>query len=187
MKYFETIKCIDEEPYNLEYHQKRVMRTVGLNFNFYEYINPCISEILRCKVIYDENEIINVSYYKYEKRDVKSFKIVYDNSIDYSFKYLDRGNIDFLFEKRDECDEVMIFKNNLLTDTSIANIAVLVDGIWYTPKKPLLNGTTRQRYLDEKKIIEKDIDLKFLQSAEKIALMNAMIDFDEIKNYSFKL
>jgi 4-amino-4-deoxychorismate lyase len=36
-------------------------------------------------------------------------------------------------------------------------------------------------------LIEKDITLDMLKNAQKIALMNAMIDFDEIEDYSLSL
>jgi 4-amino-4-deoxychorismate lyase len=79
----------------------------------------------------------------------------------------------------------MIFKNGFLTDTSIANIAIFDGDNWLTPKKPLLEGTTRNRLLENKDIIESNIDLNMLKNAKKIALMNAMIDFDILEDYSF--
>ena len=183
MEYFETIKCDDFEVFNLDYHLRRVLKTISKELNLAEYIYPPSSKLYRCKLIYNDDEIINVEFFEYKKREIKSFKIVVCDDIDYSKKYLDRAKLDELFSKKEEADEIMIFKNGLLTDTSIANIAVLVDNIWYTPRKPLLNGTTRQRYLDDKEIQEKDIDLDFLKGADKLALMNAMIDFDIIDDY----
>ena len=82
----------------------------------------------------------------------------------------------------------MIFvKNGIVTDTSIANIAIYYENSWITSKKCLLKGTTRARLIEEKKLIEKDISLEMLKNASQIALMNAMIDFDIIKNHSFKV
>ena len=71
IKYFETIKCDDFEVFNLEYHNKRVANTIGLNINLQEYIYPISDELLRCKVIYDESGIIDVLYYPYKKREIK--------------------------------------------------------------------------------------------------------------------
>lgn len=185
--YFETIKCYDYEVYNLEYHINRVSRTIGKDFNLGEYIYPPSHKLYRCKLIYNDDEILNIEYFEYKKREIRNFKIVCDDEIDYSKKYLNRTSLDNLYAQKDDYDEVMIFKGGFLTDTSIANIAILVDDIWYTPKIPLLNGTTRQRYLDDKKFLEKDIDIDFLKKASKIALMNAMIDFDVIENYSLSV
>lgn len=186
IKYFETIKCEDFEVFNLDYHQKRVANTIGLNINLQEYINPISEELLRCKLIYDENGVVDVLYFPYKKREIKSFKIIFDNEIEYSKKYLNRAKLDELYEKRDDCDEVIIIKNGIVTDTTIANIAIFYENFWITSKNCLLGGTTRARLLEEKKLLEKDITLDMLKNASKVALMNAMIGFDEIKDFKIK-
>ena len=73
IKYFETIKCDDYEIYTLDYHNKRIANTIGLNINLQEYIYPESSELLRCKVIYNKDEILEVQYFAYKKRDINSF------------------------------------------------------------------------------------------------------------------
>ncbi|NVJ53882.1 MAG: aminotransferase class IV [Campylobacteraceae bacterium] len=187
MNYFETIKCEDYEVFNLEYHEKRVAKTVSLNLNLQEYLYAPSKDLYRCKVVYDENSILSVDFFAYKKREIKSFKIIEDDRIEYSKKYLNRSSLDNLYEKREACDEIIIIKNGLVTDTSIANIAIFDGTNWLTPKQPLLEGTTRARLLKEGSLVEKDIDLQMLKSCEKLALMNAMIDFDIIKDYSFSL
>ena len=186
IKYFETIKCEDYEISNLEYHNKRVANTIGLNLNLQEYIYPFSSELLRCKVIYNKNEILDVSYFPYNKREIKAFKLIFEDEISYSKKFLDRNYLDKLYKNKGEFDEIIIIKNGIVTDTSIANIAIFDGNIWITSKNCLLKGTTRNRLLEEKFLIEKDINIKMLKKASKIALMNAMIDFDIKENYSFK-
>ena len=183
MNYFETIKCDDTEVYNLKYHEKRMANTIGKNINLLDYIYPPNSQLLKCKVIYTEDEVLDVLFDLYKKRDVKIFKLVEDDKIDYKYKYESRDNINYLYTKKDAADEIIIVKNNLITDTTIANIAIFIDEQWYTPKRPLLKGTTRQRYIDNGKLKEKDIDINTFKKAEKIALLNAMIDFDVIENY----
>ena len=181
--FFETIKCEDFEIFNLEYHQKRVAKTIGKNFDLQEYINPPTNELLRCKIVYNKDEILSVDYFPYKIRDIKSFKIVVDNSLDYSKKYLNRDKLDNLFLKKDSCDEIIILKNGVVTDTTIANIAIFYDGVWITSKNCLLEGTSRAKLIEKKEIFEKDISLDILKKASKIALMNAMIDFYEIKYF----
>ncbi len=183
MNYFETIKCNDTEVYNLKYHEKRIANTIGKNINLLDYIYPPNSQLLKCKVIYTEDEIIDVSFDIYNKRDLKSFKIIIDNIINYNSKYENRDDLNNLFLKKDKSDEIIIVKNNLITDTTIANIAILIDEQWYTPKTPLLDGTTRQRYIDDGILKEKDIDIDTFKKATKIALLNAMIDFDVIEDF----
>lgn len=187
MKYFETIRCEDFEVFHLEYHQKRVAHTIGLNLNLAEYIYPPSNKCLRCKLIYDESGVLEVNFFPYQKREIQNFKVLLDDDIEYSKKYLHRNEIDALFEKKENADEIIIVKNGLVTDTSIANIALFDGDNWITPKKPLLYGTTRERFLCNKEIIERDISVQMLHNAQKIALMNAMIGFDVLETYSLYL
>lgn len=186
-KYFETIKCEDFEVFNLKYHDKRVSKTIALNLNLQEYIYPMSDELFRCKVIYSSEGIEDVQYFSYMKRKISTFKLIFDDKIDYSKKYLDRTSLDNLFNQKEGADEIIIIKNGLVTDTTIANIAIFDGSNWITSKSPLLYGTTRARLLEEKRIFEKDITLSMLKEAKKIALMNAMIDFDILEDYSFLL
>jgi 4-amino-4-deoxychorismate lyase len=181
--YFETIKCKDYEAYNIHYHIKRMVTTVGINFNLQEYIYPPSAKLYKCKVSYNESEIISISYDLFQKRNIRTFKIIYNNDITYNKKYTNRDELNDLYSKRENADEIIIVKNNYITDTSIANIAIF-DGIsWTTPKKPLLQGTTKNRYVEEKKLKEKNITLAMLKKAKKIALLNAMIDFNILDDF----
>ena len=181
-KYLETIKAQDGKLYHLDYHQKRLDSCVkDSNINLSDLLTPPSSGLYRCRVVYDEFSC-DVEYYPYIKRSVSSLKLVYDDSIEYSKKYFNRDAIDELFLQKDECDDILIVKNELITDTSIANLAFKYKNEWLTPKKPLLYGTTRARLLDAKKIIEEDISVRDLKHFSAISLMNAMIDFDIIQN-----
>jgi 4-amino-4-deoxychorismate lyase len=182
--FLETIKSIDGELYNLSYHQQRY-ESVLKSFekfdfkNLKNYLNPPSDGLYRCRVVYTLDDI-SVSYIKYKKRNISSLKIIQDNTIEYNKKYLDRSILNDLYDKRGSCDDVLIVKNSFITDTTIANIAFFKDGIWFTPRRPLLNGTTRARLLDMKKIVEADIKVDDIDNYEGIALLNAMIDFDII-------
>lgn len=181
-KYLETIKSIDGVVQNLEYHQRRLERALGLSENIQRHrlcklLNPPKKGVYRCRVLYDANSL-EVEYIAYKKRNIQSLKIVYNDEIEYSKKYANRELLDELFALRADCDDILIVKGGLVRETSIANVA-FYDGIeWFTPKRVLLKGTTRERYLQEKKLIEKDIFVSDLKSYKKLALMNAMLDFD---------
>lgn len=181
--YFETIKCFDEEILNLGYHKKRISDTIGKNFNLEEYIYPPTNQLLKCNIIYNQDEILDIKYTQYKSRTINSFKLIYDNTINYKYKSLNRDYINKLFSKKDNTDEIIIIKNGLVTDTSIANIAIMIQNQWYTPKIPLLNGTTRARYINDQILKEKDITIDILKKAEKMALLNAMIDFKVLDEY----
>ncbi|MFA6193133.1 MAG: aminotransferase class IV family protein [Sulfurimonas sp.] len=194
--YFETIKVVDGEVLHLPYHQRRyesVLNALGIKEveNLEEYIKPPQAGLYRCRLVYTPliSNSIAISYHLYEKKEINSLKLIFNNDINYSRKSTFREELDTLYSKKNECDDVLIIKNLLVTDTSIANIAFYsngmcgeergsTSGVWITPKEPLLKGTTRERLLDEGKIIEADIKVSQLRSYSKVALLNAMIDFD---------
>lgn len=188
--FLETIRAVDGEIFNISYHQKRyegVLKSFGFcDFKkLSEFLQAPSSGIYRCRLTYDERNI-DVTYHEYKKREVKSLKLLYDDTIEYSKKSSSRQKIDRLFAMREKCDDILIVKNSLITDTSIANVAFYNEGRWFTPSQPLLMGTTRQRLLDGGKIIEADIRVQDLKDYSKVALLNAMIDFDIITKYELK-
>lgn len=179
-KYLETIKIDDLKICNLSYHQKRVDNTIGAEkLDLQEIVKPPVEGLLRCRIVYSLQEC-KVEYIPYIKRNVQVLKAVFSNTIEYDKKYEDRTALDLLFAQREECDDILIIKNGYVTDTSIANIAFYDGEKWLTPTKPLLAGTTRARLLEEKKILSADIKYEELYKFKKLALMNAMIDFDII-------
>jgi len=183
-RYIETIKALDGELFNLTYHQQRlesVLSSINASstHTLSALLNPPKNGLYRCRVLYDENSI-EIEYIPYVKRSVKSLKLVYNDEVEYSKKYENRDLLNELFLLRGNCDDILIVKGGLIRDTSVANIAFFDGEEWLTPKRPLLKGTTRQRYLQEEKIVEKDIFVEDIKKFKKVAIMNAMIDFDII-------
>ena len=187
--YIETIKIVDNKADNLEYHQARyenVLNHLGIEEikKLDEHIQPPDWGFYRCKITYGK-DIFEIEYFPYKKREISKLKIIFDNEIEYDKKASNREKLNQLFEQRDEADDVLIIKNLLVTDTTIANIAFYKDGIWVTPKSPLLKGTTRARLLDEGKIVEANIKVQELRGFSQVALLNAMIDFDILEKCEF--
>lgn len=180
-KYLETIRAIDGAVQHLEYHQRRLERTLGSYnatvHNLSQLLKPPKNGLYRCRVLYDEDSI-EIEYIVYMKRNIKSLKIIYNDEIEYSKKYANRETLNELFALRETYDDILIVKGGLITETSIANIAFYDGRQWFTPKRVLLKGTTRERYLKNKKLIEKDIFVDDLKDFKQVALMNAMLDFD---------
>ena len=189
--FFETLKVQNQTIYNIEYHNKRFDQTIKENFGLNSEVDlkdfitlPQDNQLYRCKVIYDK-DIKSVQFFPYHERNIQSFKIIRSN-IKYNHKYADRGSIDSLFLKRDEADEIIIADTKgYLKDTSIANIALMIDGEWLTPKKPLLKGTMRSKYIDNNILKETDIKVKDIEKLENFAIINAMIGFKIVKNPKF--
>lgn len=188
--FLETIKIVDGKIFNLEYHQKRyesVLETFGTKKiqDLKGFIKPPEWGLYRCRLVYDENDI-EVTFHEYKKRDISTLKLIFENEIEYVHKSTSREDIDVLYEQRGEGDDILIIKELSVTDTSIANIAFQTStGEWITPKNPLLKGTTRARLLDEGRLIEADIRVHELRSFSKVALLNAMIDFDILERCEF--
>ena len=180
-KYLETIRAVDGEVLNLSFHQLRLEKALDANttHRLDSLLNPPQNGLYRCRVVYDAKSI-EVSYIKYVKRSIKKLKLVYDDTIEYAKKYENREDIEKLVVQKESCDDVLIVKNGLLCDTSIANIALYDGSVWFTPNTPLLEGTTRARLLQNAALVVKDIKPEELKNYSKIALMNAMIDFDII-------
>lgn len=135
----------------------------------------------RCRIVYDR-EILQVDYIPYRLRPVASLRLVEVSSdADYHLKYADRSVLNAWFERRDGADDILAVRDGLITDTSIANIA-LWDGVqWHTPRHPLLRGTHRQFLIDSGAMVEREIKADELSWYAKVRLFNAMIHFGEIE------
>ncbi len=175
---FETIKIEDGKIFNLKWHNQRFNQSRKELFNSHliidlkKFITPPKTGLYRCKIIYNET-IQSIEYFPYKIKEIKTFKIV-PSQLNYSYKYLNRVPFQKLLKAY---DEIIIEKNGLLTDTTIANIAFFDGESWLTPKKPLLAGTTRARLLDEGFLKLEDIKKENIKNYSNFALMNAMIGF----------
>ena len=181
---FETIKIQNGKSFFLDYHQNRLnssrFKLFGFKNRLELRLSPPKEGLFRCKVLY-EKKIEDISYFSYTPKKIESLKVISSN-IDYSFKYANRESFNTLLEKNSSFDEVIIEKNGYLTDTTISNIAFLSSNGWITPKKPLLEGTTRKRLIKKGFLIEKEIKKEEIKEYSKVALMNAMIGFKILNN-----
>jgi 4-amino-4-deoxychorismate lyase len=190
MRFLETIRVEDGRVHNLKWHNLRLNST---RRDFFENIssldlkefikNPPKSGLYRCRVIYSK-DIESVEYIPYIPKIFKSFKIV-DSDINYSYKYLDRRELDSL--RVDGVDEVIIEKDGYLRDTTIANIAFFDGKEWISPKEPLLRGTFREKMVFENRIILRNIKSDDIKHFLGFALMNAMIGFQVQKDITIDL
>lgn len=131
----------------------------------------------KCRIT-TNGKSINYDISEYHQKEIKSLKVVYCDTIDYSIKTDNRDQLNSLYDKKENCDDIIIVKNGLITDSSSANI-ILFDGKeWVTPNSPLLKGTMRQYLLTQKLVKEEEAKIENLNRYKKIKLINAMIDFD---------
>ena len=184
---FETIKIEYGRVCNLEYHQERVDRAfkeffkskTALNLKK-ELNNFPRDNIYRAKLIYNKDGLKELNYYIYNRKTISNIMLIEMTNINYQYKFLNREFFDKL-NSYYRADEFLITQNGCLKDTTIANIALYNKQLeqWHTPKTPLLEGTTLNRYLKRGKLIKKDIHYQDLKNYSKIAFLNAMIEWVE--------
>ncbi|MDW3210135.1 MAG: aminotransferase class IV [Reichenbachiella sp.] len=187
-QFIESICCIDGELQLLELHQARVNRTFFTNYGLLAKpirLNRVIKQIpskgkFKCRVEYD-NEKVEVNFTPYQTPKISSLAIVEGGDVDYRFKYADRKALDHLYAQRNGKDDVLIVKDGLISDSYFANVAFFDGEEWWTPEEPLLAGVQRQYLLDQRLIQTTKIRTSDINKYEKISMINAMIDLEEIE------
>lgn len=181
----ESIKILDGKAYNLTYHNVRMnearkaLFAIAAPIHLEEHLSVpeyARQGIFKCRILYSRF-IEHIEYHPYKKRSIQTLKIVYDDHIDYRYKYADRRDLEVLFEKRENCDDILIIKKGRVTDTSYSNI-IFFDGYqWVTPLYPLLKGTQRHKLLDEQRITAIDVLEQDIAGFTHFKIINALNEF----------
>lgn len=181
----ESIKLVDGAYSNLFYHEQRMNRSLKTlcgaydNFQLEEFLNEIERPpkgFYKCRIVYDDN-VKDVEFIPYTVRTVSSLQIVEHDRVSYEFKYENRKTIDRLFGLRKACDDILIVKNGLVTDSSYSNIVFKKGKRWYTPWSALLKGTQRQKLLEMEMVEEEEIRVDDIKSFDSFKLINAMLEF----------
>lgn len=185
--FIETVRIENGQISNLSGHNRRLNETrrevlgCDTDLNLADYIHPRTCELrTKCRVEYSIR-IEKVDYQPYSIRPVNSLKLITCDRIDYHYKSTDRQLLNELFSLRDVCDDILIIRDGLLTDTFICNVALWNGNHWMTPEKPLLYGTMRSLLLKQNAIHPLKIRPEDLPGYSAIRLFNALIDFGEIE------
>ena len=184
----ETIKCENGKLFNLDYHSNRlnqaryelygIEQKIDLR-NLIQVPAECNEGLYRCRIIYS-TKIHKVEFLPHRYRKIENLKLVVGNDIDYHLKYSDRSSLQILFDKREDCDDILIVNNGFITDSFTANPIFFDGDKWWTPDKPLLKGTQRERLLNEKKIYSCRICINDLIKYEKVGLINALQNMENM-------
>jgi len=184
----ESLKLKDGVLQNLEYHQTRMNRSMNELFSDAEKIDLekaiTISEhfnsgVFKVRVVYGSG-IEKIEIERYIFRTIQSLKVVHHESIDYHLKYTNRQVLLELFARRENCDDIIIIKDGFVTDSFAANLLFFDGEKWFTSTTPLLKGTKRQLLIDLGIISEREIREEDIAGFQKVGLINAMIDFEEM-------
>ena len=189
-QFIESIKVEDRKIFLLDHHQKRVDATFA-HFGKEGSIN--LSEIFRnldhdedglykLRISYDLNKNFRTQLIPYAISEINNFQLVVNNVYDYSFKFEDRKELEKMLQQA-RSGEIIIVKNNHITDTSFSNILFKKGKDWFTPSTYLLNGVQRQYLLKNKKIKEAEITMQNVSEYSHFQLINAMNDFDDMFIY----
>jgi len=191
---FETICIKNGTIQNTEWHQMRYEKSYRAYYGKPPFNNItsdihipdfCQEGTFKMRISYNETSK-KVEFEKYILTDIRTLKIVEDNTIEYGLKYTDRTHLNALGKKSERCDDILIVKNGMITDSSFCNI-VFFDGFeWITPATPLLKGSARERLLTSGRIKEQHIRMIEINGFRSFKLINAMRDFESIKEMDIK-
>lgn len=179
----ETIRIENGTPVNLGYHQRRVDRsrkalfgtTGGLDLLSMVPHDLSAKGIYKWRIVYGRR-VTSIKVEPYVPKKVRSLQMVRNDSIEYPFKYADRSAFEHMLRDRGSCDDILVIRNGLVTDTSYANVAFFDGKNWLTPKAPLLRGTCRERLLETGIIVEAEIREAEVSRFVSVTLINAMLD-----------
>ena len=187
-QFIETM-CVEQGRItNLDYHLERIKNTRKHFWNTEKTVPTdqlsalAATQDSRAKLrfVYDKENIYDLSYTPYSTRKIERLKLLENNDIEYSYKSVDRTALNLLKAQTEPTDEIIIIKQNRLTDTSYTNIALFDGSQWITPSTPLLKGTRRAQLLDAGRLIECEVLATDLKSFQSISLINAMMDLEEL-------
>lgn len=189
-QFIESIKIEDQEIFLLELHQKRVNTTFS-HFGkegsidiakIFKDLQHDEDGLYKLRITYDLNKNYRTQLIPYAISEIDDFQLVENNGYDYSFKFEDRKEFEKMINKA-KASEIIIVKNNHITDTSFSNLLFLKGKEWFTPTTYLLNGVQRTHLLKTKKIKEAEITLQNITEYSHFQLINAMNDFDDMFIY----
>ncbi|CAN5166034.1 aminotransferase class IV family protein [soil metagenome] len=178
----ETIRLLDGQFHNLDYHQQRVTRAFRdllklpgtLDLSKILIKDVPAKGLFKCRLLYHKS-VESLTFTPYTIRYVKSLRMVIHDTIDYGHKFEDRNVLNELFEQRDSCDDVLIIKKGMVTDASYSNILLKKKSEWFTPASCLLQGTMRQRLIDDGRLRIEEIKAGDIVDFDKFKLINSML------------
>ena len=181
----ESIRLYKGEFSNLPYHEERMNRAArelhwGMKFDLEELVHELplpLDGLYKYRLVYD-NKMHKAEFTPYMAKTVNSLKLVSGDDVEYQHKFEDRSSLDRCFGNRGTCDDVLMIRAGMVTDTSYANIAFKKEDKWFTPSTYLLNGTMRQSLLDKNVILEIEIQAREISQFESFKLINSMLAFE---------
>jgi 4-amino-4-deoxychorismate lyase len=183
----ETIAVENRRFKNLGYHQKRLNKTRRELWGYkddwdlaelIEIPEAITAQLHKCRLSYGK-EPNEIKWEPYTQRTIRTVQRVYHDSVDYTYKYDQRPELNVLFAQRKDADEILIIKKGMVTDAFYCNVAFFDGSSWFTPDTYLLPGTQRAFLLDSGMIRETSISEKDISGYSHIRLFNAMMEWEK--------
>jgi para-aminobenzoate synthetase/4-amino-4-deoxychorismate lyase len=141
------------------------------------------SEESRVRLTVDRGGQVKVAVQPMVKSNHASVAVVVDmEPVDTSSPFLfhkttRREVYDDRLARHPQADDVLLVnERGELTESTIANVAVKLDGVWFTPpiESGCLPGVYRRVLLDEGRLVERPIAVGDLEQCEGLALLNSV-------------
>jgi 4-amino-4-deoxychorismate lyase len=190
---FTSIKVVDGKMQLEDWHLRRINEIFcihGWGSRLHRSLQDALLEVpyslpsgvskLRLWLTADRVEHTDCTPYTLKK--INRVVCVPADEVNYRFKHQNRDAINALkklYAPNDDA-EILMVQNGFVTDSSYSNVCFWDGAEWITPKSHLLNGIKRQYLLHTKQIAEKEIAVKDIYSYKKMALINAMIELEEV-------
>lgn len=189
-RFIESIKIEDQKIFLADYHQKRINETFA-HFakegsldvvKIFKNLEHDEDGLYKLRIAYDLDRNYRTQLIPYAVSEISDFYLVENNTYNYSFKFEDRTELESM-KRMAGAEEIIIVRNNHITDTSFSNLLFLKNRTWYTPSTYLLNGVMRRHLLDARKIKETEITLQNIGEFTHFQIINALNDFDDMFVY----
>lgn len=179
MRYIETIKIEDGEIRHLNRHLDRMYASSGIEMDNLDVPEEWRRGVVKCRILYSDT-IESITFVNYVYPVIRSLRIVNNSSdVKYDKKYVDRSGLDKLFEQRNGCDDILIVRDGMITDSYFCNVVFENGDGLFTPEECLLRGTKRAQLIESGVITTCPISTLHIQQFARVRLINAMIDLED--------
>ena len=193
-QFFESIRFKDGIAENLGFHQLRVNKTlqafgasshsIELASIVHQLVLP-VDGLFKLRISYDLHGHFQSVFTPYQYKQIQNFALVDIKGQSYDYKFSNRAWINEALIKSGQ-DEVLMHEGGLIKDCSYTNI-VFCDGVhWFTPAAPLLEGTQREKLIEEGVFLPKALYVQDLPNFKKFKCINAMIRWEDAVEYKME-
>jgi 4-amino-4-deoxychorismate lyase len=194
-QFFESICINDGVAENLHFHQARVNKTlnafdasqhsIDLTKIIQQLVLPTLG-LFKLRISYDLNGNYEAKCNPYQYKQINDFALVDIKGHRYDYKYANRDWINEALAQYGK-DEIIMHDDGLIKDCSYTNIVFFDGANWYTPESPLLEGTQREKLIQEGVITPKALYVSEVPNFQKFKCINAMIHWDIAVEYKIDL